>query len=442
LTAVSTDRAYNQLKDHLIASTGLAFYADRDHLLTDVIAGRLARLQLRDCSVYTEFLKSGDAGSSEMERLVAQLTIGETYFFRDPQQIAAIRDTVLPDILERQRTTRRLRIWSAGCANGAEPYSLAILLARDLALRMAGWQVEIHATDLNRDFLAQAAEGKFRESALRCTSDELRRECFSQDGALWTIHERYKRWISFHHMNLADGQFATPVGAIFDLIVCRNVMIYFAPEASRRLVQHFFHSLEAGGWLVVGAVEHNLDNYTAFRTVRTSGAQVYQKRALALAEEAKAPPAAVAPQNRTPVARAEAPEMALLTIDGMRRLADLGDWPGAAEYGERLLSQDRLNPAIHFYRALVLENLGVTGQSERSLRQAIYLDRNFAMAHYHLGLVLKRDRNLPDAARSFENVLRVLADMPNDAIVTAGSGATVTGLKELAHMQLENRGKP
>jgi chemotaxis protein methyltransferase CheR len=125
-------------------------------------------------------------------------------------------------------------------------------------------------------------------------------------------------------------------------------------------------------------------------------------------------------------------------MNGFRRLADNGDWQGAVEYGQKLLTQDRLNPAIHFYQALIFENLGIPDESERSLRQAIYLDRNFAMAHYHLGLALKRNRKTREAARSFGNALRVLASAPEDGTVTAGSGISVAFLKELAKMHLEN----
>jgi chemotaxis protein methyltransferase CheR len=102
-----------------------------------------------------------------------------------------------------------------------------------------------------------------------------------------------------------------------------------------------------------------------------------------------------------------------------------------------LLAQDRLNPAIHFYQALIFENLGIADEAEKSLRRAIYLDRNFALAHYHLGVALQRDRKPGLAARSFENVLQVLAGLPGEAIITAGPGLTVTHLKELANMHLQ-----
>jgi chemotaxis protein methyltransferase CheR len=369
-----------------------------------------------------------------MDLLVAQLTIGETYFFRDEGQFAAIRDVVLPDILERNRHSKQLRIWSAGCATGAESYSLAILLSRELVAWMEGWQIHIYASDLNRSYLTQAAAGKFRAWALRSTSDQMKRECCSNHGRIWTIDPQYKKWISFHQINLVGSKFSTPAseGGRFDLILCRNVMIYFAPEVNRRLVAEFHGSLEDGGWLVVGASEYNLETYTAFRTVSVTDAKLYQKVA---AEPFTLPPIAA---HMPAVPSIRPAENGGPHLDGLRQLVDRGEWQGASEYGHRLLAQDRLNPLIHFYQALILENLGTPGGSERSLRQAIYLDRKFALAHYHLGLTLQRNRRTREADRSFENVLNVLAAAPGDAFVTAGHEVTATALKELAQMHLES----
>ena len=454
---VSQDPCYASLKEHLIATTGLAFYTDRDERLTELIAGRLSALGLPDCSSYTKFLTSRQQGRAEMDVLIARLTIGETYFFRDEAQFAAIRTVILPDILERNKSSKRLRIWSAGCATGAEPYSLAILLARDFADRIAGWQIGIDATDLNRGYLAQAAEGKFRAWAIRSTSDEVKRECFSRDGLVWTIHPRYKQWISFQQMNLVASEFTTPWsdGALFDLILCRNVMIYFTPEVNGRLIGQLHNSLADDGWLVVGASEHGLDSYQAFRTSDVTNARIYQKlppARVALEEKPleMAPIPLALPQpagSRTnqppiqpdPIAEPIA-EPGRVDLEGLRQLADRGDWQGAAEYGQTLLSRDGLNPQIHFYQALIFENLGKAAEAQRWLRQAIYLNRNFALAHYELGLALERERQMPAAARSFGNVLKVLGSTPDDAIVMAGSGLTATGLKELARTHLLRSG--
>lgn len=274
MNRISRDPGYRRLKDRLIESTGLAFHGDRDDRLAELIDRRLSDLGLRDCSSYSELLADGAAGSAEMEIMIPQLTIGETYFFRDRSQFAALRDIILPEILKRKQSSRQLRRWSAGCATGAEPDSLAILLARELADRIAGWQVGIHATDLNRGYLTQAAEGKFRAWALRSTSDQVKRECFSKEGLVWTIHPRYKRMISFHHLNLVESEFFTPLNAgdRFDLILCRNVMIYFAREVNRRLIGQFHQSLDDEGWLVVGACERNLVDGEVFRAVNVSAA--------------------------------------------------------------------------------------------------------------------------------------------------------------------------
>lgn len=338
MSGLSQDPAYSRLKDRLIASTGLAFYADRDETMAGLTGRRLYKLGLRDCSAYAAFLVGGVAGSAEMEALVAQLTIGETYFFRGKEQFAAIRDLILPEILERKQSSMELSIWSAGCANGPEPYSLAIMLARDLADRIAGWHISIHATDINRGFLAQAAEGKFRPSALRATSDEVKRTCFSNDGRIWTIHPRYQQWISFHYLNLIDRDFSTPLTATtrFDLILCRNVLLYFTPQVRRRLIGQFHQSLRDEGWLMVGAAESDLDNYKAFTAVNAVGAMLYQKSPFPRGQREAAPPMAPNPPPTHPVvvvqptprptAGPNPPDM-----EGLRQLADRGDWQHAVE---------------------------------------------------------------------------------------------------------------
>jgi chemotaxis protein methyltransferase CheR len=445
------DRGYLELKKHLIESTGLAFYADRDEPLTKLLAERLAVLGLSDCSSYVRFLAQGETGRAEMDVLIAQLTIGETYFFRDEEQFAAIHDVILPDILARKRRSKQLLIWSAGCATGAEPYSLAILLARELGDEIRDWRINIHATDLNRAFLMQAAEGKFRAGALRSTSDAVKHECFLQEGATWTrptwtIQPRYKQWISFHQMNLMDSEFSSsfPDGTHFDLILCRNVMIYFSREVNDRLIGQFHEALGAGGWLVVGAAECNLDNLKIFRGVNAPGTRLFQKRQLlgnALEAVPQADPERASTRVPTaaatfPASPADPPRAVTADLDGLRRLADHGDWLGAAEYGKELLTRNGLNAEVHFYHALIFEQLGIAAEPELSLRHAIYLDRKFALAHYHLGLALKRGGQMAAAERSFGNVLKVLDGMPDLAFVTAGPGVTVTGLKKLAKMHL------
>jgi hypothetical protein len=172
----------------------------------------------------------------------------------------------------------------------------------------------------------------------------VKRECFSNEGLVWTIHPRYKQWISFHHMNLVESEFSTPWpdGALFDLILCRNVMIYFAPEVNRRLIGQFHNSLGDDGWLVVGASEHNLESYQAFRTSdapmrgfikngHLPGCRWKWRRNRGRAGgRGRGPPAA---DSADPIP-SQSPSRA--DLEGLRQLADRGDWQGAAEYGQTI----------------------------------------------------------------------------------------------------------
>jgi chemotaxis protein methyltransferase CheR len=245
-------------------------------------------------------------------------------------------------------------------------------------------------------------------------------------------------------MNLIDGEFGTLTGEseYFDLILCRNVMIYFSPATNRRIVGQFHQSLDDCGWLVVGAAEHNLENYKAFTIVTGAGATLYQKAAPKCVplqpalELKKRHYEIVVPKARAPLIVKLPAEPDMSDMDALVQLADCGDWQAAAEQCQHMLTLDRLNAEIHFYQALIFENLAQGDEAESSLRQALYLDRNFALAHYHLGLALKRDGKMPASRRSFGNVLSALTGVPDDAELRAGRGITAVRLNELAGMQL------
>src|SRR5438270_533851 len=146
---LSMDPDYLRLKGHVIAATGLAYYADKDADLGARLARRLQARGRPDCGSYLDLLTGGSEGEAELDALIADLTIGETFFFRHREVFDALRDIVLPDLIERNRASRQLRIWSAGCSTGAEPYSVSILLRRDLAARLEGWDVTLVGTDIN-----------------------------------------------------------------------------------------------------------------------------------------------------------------------------------------------------------------------------------------------------------------------------------------------------
>jgi chemotaxis protein methyltransferase CheR len=454
------DPDYSSLKQHLIDSTGLAYYADKDADLAARISARLSQLSLNSCRAYLELLKDPQAGESERHLLIGQLTIGETYFFRHVEQFDGLREVVFPDLIERNRERRTLRVWSAGCAIGAEVYSLAILLKEHFADRLAGWNVQIIGTDINQAFLARAARGEFDERALRSTPDEVRRQWFSQTGATWTIRPFIREAVTFQHHNLVEHPYPSIVHGIaaLDLILCRNVLIYFDWPVIARIIGRFHDCLVEGGWLAVGHAESNPEVFKSFRTVNIPGATLYQKSGEGRTDDvsfpAPAPEAAWRAWSPTPLPWSppvlpsipESPPVGLPqnplkpARSGavlVRGLADEGKWLEAARECERLLVETPLDPIAYFYQALILEQLKQYADAEQSYRRAIYLDRGFVLAHYHLALLLGRTSRIPAATQSLRTVERLLASLNKSQPIPDADGLTAGNLGELVDMHVE-----
>ena len=452
-----SDPGYPRLKEHLIAVTGLAYYADKDDDLAARVAQRLAQLGLAGCDAYLAMLLGGPASEAERDALIESLTIGETFFFRHGELFEAIRSVVIPDLLERNRASRRLRIWSAGCSVGAEPYSVAILLQRDFARELAGWDVTILGTDINRRFLARAREGCYEEWALRNTPAEFRQAHFVRSGQSWCIAPTYRAGVSFQYHNLVTDPFPSLWNDLFafDLILCRNVTIYFAGAIVRRVVTQLHQSLVEGGWLAVGHAEPNIELFEAFRAVNAPGAVLYHKTPAPPTVDYAAwlaPPVPVwtppvlpdclpSPQRvAVPLATAAAaPADELVAI---RALADRGAWEEAERLCRAAQAKERLNPGVYFYHALVLEQTGRHAEAERALRQALYLDRKFVLAHYYLGLLMQKQGHFPAAVRSFANVLQLAAGIERAHVFAEGDGITAGELEKLTRMHLEALERP
>ena len=443
---LTVDPLFPFLKRRLIQTTGLAYYADKDDELARRIQRRLSSLGVSDCASYLEIIVDPLRGRLELDALIAEMTIGETYFFRHQEHFDALRNVVLPDLIARNPDRRALHIWCAGCADGPEAYSLAILLKREMASQLADWEVSILGTDLNRNSLERAGEGKFEEWALRATSEDLRRDCFLKEGRSWRIAPRYKQWISFRYHNLADDD---PIPSLtnnltaFDLIVCRNVMIYFGSDLIDKTIQRFHGCLVEGGWLLVGPTEPNMTSFKSFEAVNAPGVTMYRKAQASIAlpiERAIARPIAAPSgvRHSHPIRKAApASQSVESTLTDVRMHADRGDWTDAVRCCEQILRKDGLNSPVYFYHALVLQQLGRHPEAELALKKAIYLDRRSALPHYYLGLLLQSRGEPRQAARSFENAVELLASRNDADIFADADGMTVGEMKKLVKTHLE-----
>lgn len=450
---IIADRAFPLLKARVLADTGLHYYEDRDDEIADRIGRRLEATGAPDCAAYMELLDRSAAGRDETDALIAEFAIGETYFFRHREQFAALREGVFPELLARNRGRRSLRIWSAGCATGAEPYSVSILLRTQMAGETAGWDISILGTDINRAFLARAAEGSYGKWAFRDGAEAIMDCCFRHEGARWIVRPEFRQGVSFRYHNLVSDPppSATPEGEGFDLVLCRNVLIYFQRETVHEVASKLYSSLAEGGWLVVGHAEPNTEVFRHFRTEFVAGLTFYRK----LTGEPAVSQPAVKPQPQPPhppgvkarprpataapppAVEAPRPPQRPAGLAEVRILADRGLWDEAAAECRRLLDTEGLNPAAHFTMALIHEHRGQAGDAERALRAAIYLDRAFAIAHYHLGLLLQKRGAVKEARRAFQNVLDVLVHAQPDEPVPHGDGVSAAELREMAATRLK-----
>ena len=391
---------------------------------------------------------------SQIEVLAAHLTIGETYFFREPKTFAALEDRILPELLRARRASgaRDLRVWSAGCASGEEAYSCAILLHR-LLPDLADWRISILGTDIDPHALCRAAEGSYGEWSLRATPASVKARYFQEQPGRrrYTLVPEIRAMVRFAFLNLAEASYPALLNgtAAIDLLFCRNVLLYFSPEQAARVVERFRHALADGGWLVGGLAEQ----------IRAPGLSAAEFGSGALFQKLTAPAPTDFRPSHPPPARAPLPlalpapppvlalpashedaaERARSDAVGeARACAGRGELDAALRHCEAALAADKLNPALHFLRATILSEKGDAAEAERALRGALFLDPHFALAHFTLATLLGKAGRHRESARHRELALASLRDHVPDEILPDSGGITAARLAAmigLAHLK-------
>jgi len=248
---VTTNEVVQRLAHLIEEVSGNAIPAGHLPFLADIAARRAAACDRRDVASYVDALGAGLLGD-EWRSLLPLITVKESYLFRTPQHFAGIRDVLLPRLLAVRAATRRLRIWSAGCARGEEPVTLAIVLAEYPPL--ASWSWHIDATDVDEEALAAGRRGLFGERAVALVPPELRARYFVRQGDQHELSPELQAHIDYRGVNLIHEPFPVPAEP-YDLILLRNVLIYFRPESQRRVVSGMARSLAAEGFLFLGPSE-------------------------------------------------------------------------------------------------------------------------------------------------------------------------------------------
>jgi chemotaxis protein methyltransferase CheR len=267
--------ALHTLRDIFQAACGFLLRDDFAFIAERRLAPRLELLGLRDFAAYGRYLRFDPRGKEELETAIDLLVPHETYFFREPTQLTCFEQEVLPLLEARNARLRSLRVWSAGCATGEEPYTLAMLMADRPGL--TGWNVEVLGTDLSRKALTAARRGEYGAMALRATSAEARARFFDAlEAGRVRVKDRYRELVHFGQLNLLDASAAALLPR-FDVVFCRNVLIYFDHATRRRVVELVYERLVDGGLLLLGHSENLLHLSTRFELVQLEGDLVYRR---------------------------------------------------------------------------------------------------------------------------------------------------------------------
>jgi chemotaxis protein methyltransferase CheR len=247
-------------------------------LLLDRCGRRMKRLKTGTLREYHECLTIRPERQNEMVALLNEITIGETSFFRNQSQLEAMRQVVIPRILalKENMPSRRLRIWSAGCSTGEEPYTLAMLLLEDTALELKDWNVEILATDLNELSLAHARAAHYSAYSTRYLTQHFRDKYFTAVGEQWQLDGSIRNWVTFNRLNLSDDS-RMALMKDMDIVFCCNVLIYFDLASKRRVIRHFYNNLPPHGYLFLGHSESLYGVSDDFRLVHLPGSTAYIK---------------------------------------------------------------------------------------------------------------------------------------------------------------------
>jgi chemotaxis protein methyltransferase CheR len=270
-----TDAEFRMLSELLRGHCGLHFGPESRYVLEKRVARRLAELELGGYGAYHYLLRRDASGGEELARLVDELVTNETYFFREKNQLRALYDEILPELRGRH-PARPISIWSAGCSSGEEPYTL-VMLALEAGLA-PGRDLRVYASDISRPMLQKARRGLYREASFRQTEPALRDKYFLEKDGLYRISDEVKKHVDFIHLNLIDRSKIALLGGV-DVVMCRNVIIYFGLETKQEVIRTFEEKLRPGGYLLLGHSESLINLSSAFELRHLRHDLVYRKPA-------------------------------------------------------------------------------------------------------------------------------------------------------------------
>jgi chemotaxis protein methyltransferase CheR len=480
----------NKFKDFISSRCGLYFKDHDMKNLKDAIFSRMKSCGFDSVPGYYLYVTTSGKKEDEFRELLNLLTIQHTYFFRNEPQFKALREKVLPEIVARKKAEGRdkpgMRIWSAGCSTGEEPYSIAIAI-RDVIENPEEWSIEIYATDASTYALEKARNGVYGGNSMRLVNKDCMNKYFIEKtgdkrNRKYRIRDEIKNMVHFDYFNLMDEGF--PGG--FDIIFCRNVVIYFELETTIRVMDKLHPALTDQGYLFIGYSESLQFISDRFRMEDWEDSIFYRKAprvALPKTEIPKTPlekldeileeisKAEVTAEKEAKKKESPLPatmeDILVRTTKAMhlklydRALSLIGEaqaidrkavepyyltaeiytnqrrFNDAKKKLEFALKLDTLFAPAHYLSGSIYAEEENLEEAERSLKRALYLDKNFSLAYFSLGALYKRKGRTAEAIRAYRNTLKTLSPHSSDDILAYSGGFNAATLMNVCKNNIE-----
>jgi chemotaxis protein methyltransferase CheR len=462
----------SQFQDIILKRTGLFIREQDSRLLDDSLHDRMKALNIESFNQY--FLLLSDTGTEsklEWKNLSRLLTTGESFFFRDKGQFTLLKNMILPELITRHEIDRTIKIWSAGCSTGEEPYSLAILLS-ELLPYIDSWNITIIGTDINEDAIAAAKSGYYNQWSFRSVRPEIIDTYFKQSKGRYKINTNIQKMVTFQSSNLIGDDFPDLTSGLcfIDLIICRNVFIYFGQDAIATVIKKFSNTLNDRGYLITGHAELHTQKLGSLVAKVLPESIIYQKNAEVVDDRTTSPVIPILiPSLRTqkpaPAIKKEKSFLkslmpvkqtpASITIDNLLKNAatqiEQGSYLAAVDIIQKIIQKDSRNfdaifllaqayanigyldkatiyckKAIeidilaiepYYLLAHVAEELGDSEEVKTLLKKIIYLDSAFIPAYLELGALYEREDDTLRSLKMRQVSIELLSELPPNTIV-------------------------
>jgi chemotaxis protein methyltransferase CheR len=445
-----SDNEFRSFRDLIAERSGIYFDPAKQESLKDNLLQRMAECDLNNFSDYLDLLSS-PAGSKEFDLLLDLITVPETYFFRDRAQFRALERLVIPETIKKKSYPgASLRIWSAGCSTGEEPYTIAMIVAA----AKVDVPIQILATDVSNHALEVARGGVYSGRSVRDVPQEYLKRYFSKKGGQYSLVESIKQMVEFRYFNLVSEPYPLVEMSGWDIIFCRNVTIYFQTDATRKVIHNLHQSLREGGYLFAGYSESLRYISDEFKTLQMEGAFFYQKgppqkavrkkprkitgRRASIARIAgKKKTKAAAGSDHQEIQQVHAAAKEFLEMGQPKRASEilnpyireatvpesllllqaeidlnLGDLDKAVQLCERIVQGEPLSTAGHYLLGIICRTRDDEARAIEEFQKVLYLEPKHALARFNLGELYSRVGQFENARLEYANVVRLLEKTP------------------------------